>query len=81
MSEILTQGGRASGVRLSGGETIPADAIIVNADLAALDSGRFGPAAQAAVAGLMKGAQRSLSALTWAMTGTATGTALPHHNG
>jgi 1-hydroxycarotenoid 3,4-desaturase len=80
VSEILTQGGRASGVRLSGGETIPADAIIVNADLAALDSGRFGPAAQAAVAGLMKGAQRSLSALTWAMTGTATGTALAHHN-
>jgi 1-hydroxycarotenoid 3,4-desaturase len=77
---ISARGGRASGVRLADGEEIPADAVICNADLAALATGRFGEAAQRAVAGMMKGAERSLSALTWAITGTATGFDLAHHN-
>jgi len=79
VTEILSRNGRVSGVRLAGGEEIAADAVISNADVAALDDGLFGAAAKSAVAGMMKGAQRSLSALTWAATATITGE-LAHHN-
>jgi 1-hydroxycarotenoid 3,4-desaturase len=80
VAEILVRDGRAAGVRLAGGETIAADAVVANADLAALDAGLFGAAAQAAVAGMMSGAAPSLSARTWAMTGTAAGFDVAHHN-
>jgi 1-hydroxycarotenoid 3,4-desaturase len=80
VAEILTTNSKASGVRLADGETVNADAVIVNADLAALDAGYFGAPAKQAVAGMMKGAKRSLSAVTWVMTGTASGAALSHHN-
>jgi 1-hydroxycarotenoid 3,4-desaturase len=78
--EILTVNGKASGVRLADGESIAADAVIVNADLAALNAGYFGAAAKQAVAGMMKGAALSLSAVTWVMTGSASGASLSHHN-
>jgi 1-hydroxycarotenoid 3,4-desaturase len=80
VTDILTQNGAATGVRLAGGEVIAADAVIANADLAALDAGLFGTAAQTAVAGMMRGATRSFSAVTWACTGTASGFPLAHHN-
>jgi len=80
VAEITAANGRVSGVRLGRGEAIGATAVIANADLAALDTGRFGAAAKAAVAGMAKGAQRSLSALTWALTGGAEGFSLAHHN-
>jgi 1-hydroxycarotenoid 3,4-desaturase len=80
VTAISAARGRVSGVRLADGEEIPADAVICNADLAALAKGGFGGAAQHGVAGMMKGAERSLSALTWAMTGTAAGFDLAHHN-
>jgi 1-hydroxycarotenoid 3,4-desaturase len=78
--EIITQNGATAGVRLSDGEVLSADAVIANADLAALDAGLFGTAAKIAVGGMMKRATRSFSALTWACTGTATGFPLAHHN-
>jgi 1-hydroxycarotenoid 3,4-desaturase len=80
VAEILVHQGRAAGVRLADGEVVGADAIIANVDVGALDAGLFGIAARNAVAGMMKGAAPSLSAMTWAVTGTATGYDLAHHN-
>jgi len=61
-------------------ETMDVDAVVANADLAAIDAGLLGPAAKAAVGGMMRGAKPSLSAVTWAMTGRAEHFALAHHN-
>jgi len=80
VTEVLAQGGRATGVRLAGGETVAADVVIANADLAALDAGLLGAAAKQAVAGMMKGAVPSLSAVTWAFAAEAEGFDLAHHN-
>jgi 1-hydroxycarotenoid 3,4-desaturase len=80
VSEIVFNGAKVSGVRLACGELLPADAVIANADLAAINAGYLGIAAKEAVAGSMKATTRSLSALTWAMTGSASGFALAHHN-
>jgi 1-hydroxycarotenoid 3,4-desaturase len=77
---IETDGGRVGGVRMVDGEALRADVVVANADAAALAAGLFGPAAARAVAPEMHGAKRSLSALTWAVTGEATGTELQHHN-
>jgi 1-hydroxycarotenoid 3,4-desaturase len=77
---IETQNGKASGVRLAGGDILRADVVVANADAAALAAGLFGPAAARAVAPEMRSANRSLSALTWAVTGDATGADLQHHN-
>jgi 1-hydroxycarotenoid 3,4-desaturase len=77
---ILVRNGRAAGVELADGETIEADHVIANADVAALDAGLFGGAAQLAVAGMTKGAAKSLSAMTWAVTGDCSGFPLAHHN-
>ncbi len=79
VAEVLTQNGRASGVRLASGEVIAADIVICNGDPAALAAGRFGVGAARAVPGLPP-AKRSLSALVWyAHTATA-GFDLSHHN-
>jgi 1-hydroxycarotenoid 3,4-desaturase len=80
VAEILVRGGRASGVRLTGGEEFLSDVVIANADLAALDASLFGGAGAQAVAGMMKGATPSFSAVTWCATGTASGFDLAHHN-
>jgi 1-hydroxycarotenoid 3,4-desaturase len=80
VAEITARAGKVSGVALAGGEVIAADAVIANADLAALDAGIFGAAAKTGVAGMMSGAKRSLSAMTWAMTGSGRGFELAHHN-
>jgi 1-hydroxycarotenoid 3,4-desaturase len=58
----------------------PADAVIANADLAAIDAGLLGQAAQRAVTGLSRGAKPSFSAVTWAFTGAAKTFPLAHHN-
>ena len=77
---ILVRNGRVAGVELADGDRIEADHVIANADVAALDAGLFGSAAQGAVGGMTKGAARSLSAMTWAVTGDCSGFALSHHN-
>ncbi|WP_431281978.1 1-hydroxycarotenoid 3,4-desaturase CrtD [Humitalea sp. 24SJ18S-53] len=79
VTEILVGGGRATGVRLADGEVIACNAVIANADVAALAAGHFGAAAQRAVprAGV---APRSLSAVTWAMLAEVEGFPLDRHN-
>jgi 1-hydroxycarotenoid 3,4-desaturase len=76
---IEISGGRASSVRLASGERLEADAVIVNADVAALASGRFGGAVARAVPGVPS-ARRSLSALTWSLLATTGGFPLLRHN-
>ena len=70
--------GRATGLRLAGGERIEADAVLFNGDVAALAAGRLGEAARAAVAAA-PAAQRSLSAITWHLVATARGLPLLRH--
>ncbi|MBZ8132198.1 1-hydroxycarotenoid 3,4-desaturase CrtD [Afifella sp. IM 167] len=79
VAEVLVSRGRASGVRLASGEVVEADAVILNADVAALANGHFGGAAAPAVA-LPGGAQRSLSALTFSVVAETEGFDLIRHN-
>ena len=79
VAEVLTAGGRASGVRLVSGEVIPADTVICNGDPSALATGRFGEAAMRAVPAIPP-AKRSLSALVWYAHAETDGAALTHHN-
>ncbi len=79
VAEILLKNGRAQGVRLANGESISADAVIVNADPAALAAGLFGEAVKPAVAP-MAVRMRSLSALTWSLLARCEGMPLLRHN-
>ncbi|MDH4457993.1 MAG: phytoene desaturase family protein [Nevskia sp.] len=79
VAEILTDGQRASGVRLATGEQLQADAVIVNADPAAVASGLFGAAAQQATRRVTP-ALRSLSAVTWNLVARSSGFPLSRHN-
>jgi 1-hydroxycarotenoid 3,4-desaturase len=79
VQKILVQGGRAAGVALSAGEPMAADAVIVNADSNALADGLFGKDTADCVAPTAR-SDRSLSAVTWAMTAHCTGFSLRHHN-
>lgn len=76
---ILIDGGRAAGVRLDDGEAIDADIVVVNADAAAVGAGMLGRAV-ADAAPAMTRAERSLSAVTWAMRAEITGFPLSRHN-
>jgi 1-hydroxycarotenoid 3,4-desaturase len=77
VAEVLVTAGRVSGVRLAGGERIDASAVIVNGDVAAVAGGLFGsqPARSVRDTG-----DRSLSAVTWALVGEASGFPLIRHN-
>jgi 1-hydroxycarotenoid 3,4-desaturase len=77
--QILTRNGRASGVRLAGGEVIAADAVVFNGDAGALAAGLLGPAVAGAVRAVPAKA-RSLSAVTWALHARASGFPLARHN-
>jgi len=77
--EIVTERGRAAGVKLVSGEQLSADAVIANADPAALAAGRLGPAAARAVRPYST-RRRSLSAFTWMMEARASGFPLVRHN-
>jgi 1-hydroxycarotenoid 3,4-desaturase len=76
--EICTQHGRATAVVLSSGERIDAAAVICAADAGALAAGRLGAAASEALPPIAV-AERSLSALTWAMDARAGGMPLLRH--
>ncbi|WP_428484695.1 1-hydroxycarotenoid 3,4-desaturase CrtD [Rhodopila sp.] len=79
VAEIVVRDGRAGGVVLTTGERVEADAVVCNADYAALAAGAFG----SAVAGLKpvpKSAARSLSAVTWALSAATEGFPLTRHN-
>jgi 1-hydroxycarotenoid 3,4-desaturase len=79
VEQILTAQGRASGVRLAGGETLAADSVVFNGDANALASGLLGPQARHA-APPVPAQRRSLSAVTWAMNTRASGFPLLRHN-
>jgi 1-hydroxycarotenoid 3,4-desaturase len=79
VQEILVTNGRLSGVRLVSGERIAADAVVVNADAAALASGALGAEA-AGAAPRVDPTRRSLSAVTWAVRATTQGFPLLRHN-
>ncbi len=77
VEEILVEGGRASGVRLAGGETFAADGVVLNGDAGALAGGFFG---EAAAKGSAAPGERSLSAITWALVAETRGFPLARHN-
>ena len=77
VEEILVENGRASGVRLAGGEVLAADAVVLNGDAAALARGLFG---EAAAKGHAEPSERSLSAITWALVAETRGFPLARHN-
>ena len=76
---IVVDNGRAAAVVLASGERLEAAAVVVNADPAALSAGLLGKEASAGVRPLMQ-KDRSLSAVTWAMTAKTSGFSLLHHN-
>jgi len=76
---VVVDRGRAAGVKLASGEWIAGDAVIVNADPAALAAGCFGPDAVRAVSA-MPVKRRSLSAFTWLAHAETSGFPLQHHN-
>ncbi|MBS0377484.1 MAG: phytoene desaturase [Proteobacteria bacterium] len=79
VQRILLRAGRVNGVSLATGEFVPADAVILNADVAALADGSFGAELAHAVPRPRAGG-RSLSAITWAVLGHAEGFPLSRHN-
>ncbi len=78
-AQVLTHGGRASGVRLASGESLAADAVLFNGDPQALVQGLLGPDVLAAVPPVPR-RRRSLSAVTWAMNVQAPEWPLTRHN-
>jgi 1-hydroxycarotenoid 3,4-desaturase len=79
VAEIRIANGRACGVTLADGTRIEADAIVSNADIAALSSGAMGPTAMPAMPP-QADATRSLSAITWATVARCEGFPLVRHN-
>lgn len=77
--EVVVEGGRAAGVVLDNGEKLAADAVVVNADAAAVAAGLFGGAVAPAVRRQPRH-RRSLSAVTWSMLARTNGFPLLHHS-
>jgi len=78
VTKVLSNGGRASGVRLGEDEDVPAKAVVVNADAAAVAAGLLGQSAASAVPRAGAG-MPSLSAVTWAMLARTEGFPLTRH--
>jgi 1-hydroxycarotenoid 3,4-desaturase len=76
---VIVELERVAGVTLANGERIDADAVLVNADTAAVSTGRLGQAIAAAVP-MVARSLRSLSAITWAMVAPSNGFPLVRHN-
>jgi 1-hydroxycarotenoid 3,4-desaturase len=79
VQQILIANGQAAGVRLATGERLGADAVVLNADVAALAGGLLGAGA-AEAAPRADVARRSLSAVTWALHAETAGFPLLRHN-
>jgi 1-hydroxycarotenoid 3,4-desaturase len=78
-ARIVRQGGRVSGVQLSGGATLACDICVFNGDPAALHQGLLGDGPRDAVPAPAT-SPRSLSAWVWAFAATPSGPPLIHHN-
>ncbi|MEY3997867.1 MAG: phytoene desaturase family protein [Pseudomonadota bacterium] len=70
--------GKVTGVRLAQGDSLRADSVVFNGDIAALRKGLLGPTAQRSVSNKIP--PRSLSAVTWSMQADTGGMALDRHN-
>jgi 1-hydroxycarotenoid 3,4-desaturase len=79
VDEISIRDGRACGVRLESDETLQADAVVFNGDVAALAGGLLGRAPRRAAAPVDP-ARRSLSAITWNLLAPTGGFPLSRHN-
>ena len=79
VSEVFVRHGRTAGVRLVDGEQIDAPVVLLNADIAAVSTGRFG-AAIASAAPRIAPQNRSLSAYTWNLVAETQGFPLLRHN-
>jgi 1-hydroxycarotenoid 3,4-desaturase len=79
VERIRFANGRAAGLVLDDGETIEADAVIHNGDVAALADGLLGDGGRRAVRPV-KLPQRSMSAVTWSMLARCDGFPLVRHN-
>lgn len=79
VKEITVRDGRACGVRLADGESLAADAIVFNGDVAALGLGLLGRPAAIAAAAPERG-RRSLSALTFNLLAKSSGFPPVRHN-
>ena len=79
VSEVLVKRGKACGVRLEDGTSLPADVVVFNGDTNALATGQLGNEAMRAVKPRSV-EQRGLSALTWCIKGSSSGFSLDHHN-
>lgn len=79
VAQVLTDNARVTGVRLTNGDTIRADAVVCNADPAAIARGKFGETPAQSVA-RMPDAKRSLSAMVWFAHAETSGFDLQHHN-
>ena len=79
VDRIETTGGRASGVILANGERIAADAVIANADPAAIAAGQFGKAVAGSTRA-MPPKTRSLSAMVWLAHARTQGFPLSRHS-
>ena len=79
VDRIEIENGQATGVLLANGERIAADAVIVNADPAALGSGLFGADAKRAVTPYSAD-KRSLSAFVWYAKASGRGFPMVRHN-
>lgn len=77
--EVLVEAGRTSGVLLDNGEKLEADAVVINADVAAVAAGLLGPRV-ASAAPRQPRRRRSLSAVTWSMLAETSGFPLLHHS-
>ncbi|MCU0968882.1 MAG: FAD-dependent oxidoreductase [Rubrivivax sp.] len=81
VDRIVLEGGRVGGVELASGERIGADSVLFSGDAAALAQGLLGDGLRAAVrAHAPTPAERSLSAVTWAVHAPTEGFPLVRHN-
>ena len=79
VSEINCSAGKVNAVTLSNGERLHADAVVLNADPAALGAGLLGKAVTTAAPTVSRQA-RSLSAVTWNLATQTSGFPLLRHN-
>jgi 1-hydroxycarotenoid 3,4-desaturase len=79
VARIELRDGRASGVALADGTALAADAVVCNADAAALAAGCFGQEVADRTPGLAN-PRRSLSAHTWTLRAEARGFGFLRHN-
>jgi len=78
-SRVEIKNGRANAVTLTNGDLLTADAIILNADVAALAEGLFGNEAKSSATPVPR-ESRSLSAVTWCLVAKAEGFPMSRHN-